>query len=79
MCVTGLRFAGNLTSFTKEETWAQRGEMSCLVSQPVVNGVRIEVPRFWSGAYHTRAQRMAYAALATGPFGIFLGGSVARL
>lgn len=35
MCVTGLCFAGNLTSFKEEETWAQRGEMSCLVSQPL--------------------------------------------
>lgn len=51
--------------------------MSCLVSQPVVSGVRIKVPCSWFGVYHTKAQRMAYSSLGIGLFDIFLGGSIA--
>lgn len=57
-------------SFTKEETWAQRGEMSCLVSQLVVSGVRVTVPWSWSGAYYTRVLRVDSSPLATGPFSL---------
>lgn len=77
-CVTGLCFAGNLL-FPKEEAWAPRGEPSCLVSQPTVSGVRIEIPCSWAAAHHTRAQRMACSSLAVGAFGTFPSGGAARL